>query len=84
MYFDASERIIEQRVKVKLERPGSGIWLEPDSWNFVEPASQLCFEVMSHLRIKFKRDKLDEMFVYRICNTNDDVARQLLRMLQLS
>jgi len=39
---------------------------------------------MSHLRIKFKRDKLDEMFVYRICNTNDDVARQLLRMLQLS
>ena len=38
---------------------------------------------MSSLRIKLKRDKLDEMFVYRICNTNDDVARQLLRVRHL-
>jgi hypothetical protein len=26
-----------------------------------------------------ERDKLDEMSVYRICNANDDVSRQLLR-----
>jgi len=30
-----------------------------------------------------ERDKLDEMFVYRICNANDDVARQLLRIRHL-
>jgi hypothetical protein len=35
------------------------------------------------LRIEFERDKLDEMFVYRISNTNDDVARQLLRVRHL-
>jgi hypothetical protein len=63
MYFDASERIIEQQVKVKPERPGSSIWLEPDSLNFVEPASQLCSKVMSQLRIKLERDKIDEIFV---------------------
>jgi hypothetical protein len=78
LYFDAAKRIVEQRIKVELERPGAGIWLEPDSLNFVEPASQLCSKVMSQLRIKLERDKLDKMFVYRICNTNDDVARQLL------
>jgi hypothetical protein len=38
---------------------------------------------MSQLRIKLERDKLDEMFVYRICNTNDDVSRQLLRIRHL-
>src|SRR5271168_492741 len=37
VYFDAAERIIEQRVKVELERPSSGIRLEADSLNFVEP-----------------------------------------------
>src|SRR4030081_1188027 len=42
LYFDAAKRIVEQRIKVELERPGAGIWLEPDSLNFVEPASQLC------------------------------------------
>ncbi|MBV8507850.1 MAG: hypothetical protein JOZ11_18855 [Alphaproteobacteria bacterium] len=83
MYFDASERIIEQRVKVEPERPGSGIWLKPDSLNFVEPAFQLCSKIMSQLRIKLKRDKLDKIFIYRICNTNDDVAHQLLRIRQL-
>src|SRR5580704_6198991 len=83
MYFDASKRIIEQRVKVEFERSGSGIRLQPDSLNFVKPTSQLCSKVMSQLRIKLERDKLDEMFVYRICNTNDDVSRQLLRIRHL-
>src|SRR5438105_9873204 len=81
--FNASERIVEQRVKVELERPSSGIGLESDPLNFVEPTSQLCSEMMSPLRIKFERDQLDEMFVYRICNTNYDVARQLLRIRHL-
>ena len=70
-YFDASKRIIEQRVKVEFERSGLGIRLQPDSLNFVKPTSQLCSKAMSQLRIKLERDKLDEMFVYRICNTNE-------------
>ena len=39
--------------------------------------------MLSQLLIKLERDKLDEMFVYRIHNTNDDVARELLRIRHL-
>jgi len=80
LHFDPAERIIEQRIEIKLDRPGPRIRLQPYPLDPIEPAAQFRSEMSAQLFRKRKADELDEMLVDRLGRADQDFPRDRPRV----